>query len=110
MNLSDVWLRFAPDHPALAGHFPQQPIVPGVLLLDEALSAIERTAAQAKLALGGTHWHIAQVKFHRLVRPGEALRLDCTAQPSGAGVSCALRMELHAQQGLVVSASIERRA
>jgi 3-hydroxymyristoyl/3-hydroxydecanoyl-(acyl carrier protein) dehydratase len=110
MNLSGVRLLFAPDHPALAGHFPQRPIVPGVLLLDEALHAIEQAAAQELPALGGSHWHIAQVKFHRMVQPGESLRLDCTEQPPGVGVTRALRIELHSQQALVVSASIERRA
>jgi 3-hydroxyacyl-[acyl-carrier-protein] dehydratase len=110
MSPSGVWLRFAPDHPALAGHFPQQPIVPGVLLLDAALHAIEQAAAQELPALDGTHWHIAQVKFHRVVRPDESVRLDCTKQPPAAGASRALRIELHAQQALVLSASIERRA
>ena len=28
-------LRFAADHPALPGHFPGQPLVPGVLLLEQ---------------------------------------------------------------------------
>jgi len=110
MNPSGVWLCIAPDHPALAGHFPQQPIVPGVLLLDEVLHALEQAAPQELPALGGAHWHIVQVKFHRVVKPGESVRLDCSEQPPGAGVSRALRIELHAQQGLVVSASIERRA
>ena len=110
MNLSGVPLCFAPDHPALAGHFPQQPIVPGVLLLDAALHAIEQAAAHEPSVLGGTHWHIAQVKFHRVVRPGEALRLDCRELPAGAGTARALRIELHALQALVLSAAIERRA
>jgi len=34
-----------PDHPSLAGHFPECPIVPGVVLLDEVLSRLSRTPA-----------------------------------------------------------------
>ena len=29
------------DHPRLPGHFPGQPIVPGVVVLDHVLAAIE---------------------------------------------------------------------
>ena len=99
MTACTAWLRFASDHPALAGHFPQQPIVPGALLLDEALHAIELSSAAT-----GSHWHIANVKFHRPVRADEPLRLDCAPQPGGA-----LRLEIRAADALVLSASVERR-
>lgn len=89
------WLRIAPDHPALAGHFPNAPIVPGALLLDEALHSIDPTA---------TLWHIASVKFHRIVQPGESLRFESRPQANGE-----LRIEIYAAQALVMSASIERR-
>ena len=35
-------LRIAANHPSLPGHFPDQPIVPGVVLLDGVLQEAER--------------------------------------------------------------------
>lgn len=34
-------LRVGSDHPSLPGHFPGQPVVPGVLLLDCVIQAAE---------------------------------------------------------------------
>jgi 3-hydroxyacyl-[acyl-carrier-protein] dehydratase len=59
------------DHPALAGHFPGVPILPGVLLLDETLRALEQDES---LAL--THWRIGRAKFLKPVRPGETLLVE----------------------------------
>lgn len=56
------------DHPSFAGHFPGQPIVPGVVLLDTAQRLIETLDA---LQLTG----IAVAKFHSPARPGENLSL-----------------------------------
>jgi predicted LPLAT superfamily acyltransferase len=64
-------LRIADDHPAFAGHFPDNPIVPGVVLLDEALSAI---AAHFHVATAGAT--VLNAKFLSVVRPGEALELE----------------------------------
>lgn len=64
------------DHPALAGHFPGHPIVPGVVLLDEALLALAQAEGIQVQSL-----QIAVAKFLVPVRPGEALWLGhrCTA-------------------------------
>lgn len=59
------------EHPALAGHFPGTPILPGVLLLDEMLHVLEREGAGAACA-----WRIGSAKFLKPVRPGETLRLE----------------------------------
>ncbi|MCP1220332.1 AMP-binding protein [Acetobacter orientalis] len=53
-------LCVSPDHPCLPGHFPGQPVVPGVVVLEEGL-------AQAK----GAPTHILQVKFMQPVLPGQ---------------------------------------
>src|SRR5579863_6323567 len=66
-------------HPSLAGHFPGAPIVPGVVLLDETLRAIERSHARAP---GG--WTIGAAKFVKPVRPGEILTLEHEPLPNGS--------------------------
>jgi 3-hydroxyacyl-[acyl-carrier-protein] dehydratase len=71
-------LPIPPDHPAFAGHFPGTPIVPGVVLLDEALYAI--AAAEG---LAPVHCTLKEVKFRRLVRPGERVTLTFGAAGSG---------------------------
>ena len=63
-------------HPALPGHFPGRPVVPGVVLLDEVLSLV-------RLALGGEPACLTQVKFLRPVVPGEAV--DVAVEPAGQG-------------------------
>jgi 3-hydroxymyristoyl/3-hydroxydecanoyl-(acyl carrier protein) dehydratase len=103
MSARSALLHIATDHPALAGHFPDHPIVPGAVLLDETLHALEHTAPEGAPP-AGMHWHVASLKFHRIVHPGETLRLDCSPQPGGA-----LRVELRVAQALVMSASLEHR-
>lgn len=58
------------DHPALAGHFPGTPILPGVLLLDEMIRAVEAAGG-----CGAGCWRIGSAKFVKPVRPGETLTL-----------------------------------
>lgn len=69
------------DHPAYAGHFPGRPILPGVVLLDRAKSALES-------ASGLTITGIAMAKFLSPSLPGEALVLDYEA------TDAALRFEI----------------
>ena len=54
------------DHPALPGHFPGDPIVPGVVLLHEVLSALPQAM------------NIPWAKFHAPLMPGEefSIRID----------------------------------
>lgn len=63
-----VSLAVAPDHPAFAGHFPGTPIVPGVVLLDEALYAIGQSLGADLSAC-----RINTLKFLSPVGPGAPL-------------------------------------
>ena len=58
--------EIAPDHPSLPGHFPGRPVIPGVLLLERVLDAVEAGAAP----LGPLR--LPQVKFVQPLLPGEA--------------------------------------
>ena len=65
------------QHPAFNGHFPGAPLLPGVVLLDEMLRAVERDGR-------GTGWSIATAKFLQVVRPGETLTFEHELLANGA--------------------------
>jgi len=67
------------DHPAFAGHFPGNPIVPGVVLLDRAI-----LFAEAMLDRPGLAWQVGNAKFFSPVGPQEALTFSLSTKPSGA--------------------------
>jgi 3-hydroxyacyl-[acyl-carrier-protein] dehydratase len=69
--MGTVSLRISPQHPVFAGHFPGTPIVPGALLLDEAVRALAEARGQ-----GASPCEIAAAKFLSVVRPGEALSIE----------------------------------
>jgi 3-hydroxyacyl-[acyl-carrier-protein] dehydratase len=53
------------DHPSLPGHFPNAPIVPGVVLLDEVFSVL------AEWRKGCRVMFIRAVKFLAPLKPGQ---------------------------------------
>ncbi len=67
------------DHPALPGHFPGHPIVPGVVLLDHAIDAIG-SALNRPFAT----WKLSSAKFLSPAAPGETLDLAWDTAASGA--------------------------
>ena len=60
----------AADHPSLPGHFPGQPVVPGVVVLERVLEAIE--SGHGPLAA----LRLPQVKFAQPLLPGETARIE----------------------------------
>ena len=70
-------LTIAAEHPALDGHFPGVPVLPGVVLLDEMVRAVERER-------GAGRWRIGTAKFVRPVHAGETLTLGQERLPNGS--------------------------
>jgi 3-hydroxymyristoyl/3-hydroxydecanoyl-(acyl carrier protein) dehydratase len=81
---SDPDLVIAPDHPALPGHFPGNPLVPGVLILGHVLAALERRVGPVRLIA------IPQAKFLAPLAPGEPCTIAFPAlAPGEARFECA---------------------
>ncbi|NUZ05453.1 hypothetical protein [Piscinibacter koreensis] len=79
--LHTVEIDVAPDHPAFDGHFPDNPLLPGVVLLAEVLEAA--AAAPALAARIGSAPRIGQVKFLGAVGPGTRLAIRFADAPNG---------------------------
>lgn len=57
------------DHPALPGHFPGYPVVPGVVILSHVLAAVRAQPGLSHIV------GIRRLKFLRQVAPGQTLRI-----------------------------------
>jgi 3-hydroxymyristoyl/3-hydroxydecanoyl-(acyl carrier protein) dehydratase len=88
------------DHPAFAGHFPRFPVLPGAVLLDEVLQAIEN-----QRGIDLTQWRITSAKFLGLVRPGDALHLEHEVSKGGS-----IRFTVSAANRKVASGSLSNAA
>jgi 3-hydroxymyristoyl/3-hydroxydecanoyl-(acyl carrier protein) dehydratase len=93
------------DHPSLSGHFPGNPVIPGVVILEEVLEAIRQTEPVKISFLGAP-----SVKFHTPLRPEEEMTIRLEPfQSQGRRFICMTGTRLIAS-GLFTYQRVERSA
>jgi 3-hydroxyacyl-[acyl-carrier-protein] dehydratase len=70
---SEICRAIPADHPSLAGHFPEAPIVPGVVILDEVAAALAEWRRDCHLT------RICAAKFLLPLKPEQPFTISFTA-------------------------------
>jgi 3-hydroxyacyl-[acyl-carrier-protein] dehydratase len=81
--------RFDPAEPLFEGHFPDNPVLPGVILIEASAqtagvmlgSRLDRSPAVALLA------GVNSFKFVRPVKPGDAIEIETTLKLEALGMA-----------------------
>ena len=102
--LAEVRVSVPPTHPAFEGHFPGEPVFPGVALLGLVVSALrERLGQDLRLAA------IPSLRWRAVVRPGEVLDIRLTRLRQEDHVGFEVRSgETLVSHGTLVSARAAR--
>jgi len=69
--MAERYLVVPADHPVFPGHFPGNPIVPGVMLLDWVLREVARSLGKSPSAL-----RVREAKFFTPLAPPQRARLN----------------------------------
>lgn len=68
------------DEPWFAGHFPGTPVFPGVLIAEvfaQAAAIVFATAFPSEKGLPVYLTGLDNIRFRRMVKPGETMRVEC---------------------------------
>ena len=82
-------------HPALEGHFPGNPVVPGVILLEEVLTALKEWIPDSHV------YGFQSVKFLQPVKPDSCFTVDL--EQTNPGI---IKFKCHAEQLLLNTGTI----
>lgn len=96
------------NEPQFAGHFPEEPVMPGVLMLEAlaqvgAVAILSVEANKGKTAYFGS---MDKVKFRSKVLPGDRLKLTCEIVKQKGPVGVGKAVALNAEGKVAVSAEM----
>lgn len=96
------------NEPQFAGHFPGQPVMPGVLMIEAlaqvgavAILSVEENRGKAAF-FGG----INNAKFKQMVMPGDRLKLECEIIKSKGPIGVGKAVATNAEGKVAVSAEL----
>jgi 3-hydroxyacyl-[acyl-carrier-protein] dehydratase len=92
-------VSISPDHPALPGHFPGHPVVPGVLVMDEVIETLREQFGRDLVVTG-----LPSIKLSSPLLPGERLTIGIVPE----GVDTAV-FTCRVDQRIVAAGSIRYR-
>ena len=96
-------VSFVPDSPWFAGHFPDDPVLPGIAQIGMVYDAILKASGKDLRVTG-----LSRVKFKKLVRPGDILIVQATPAPTKQD-SYSFRITVEAQEVCVGIMKVNKR-
>lgn len=97
-NVSDAMYQttfhIAPSHPCLPGHFPDHPVVPGVLLLEQVANGLRAWRDQRMV-------RVREAKFLAPLQPDESVELRLMQ------ISGCVRFEMRRKDQLIARGIVE---
>ncbi len=80
------------DSPWFSGHFPGEPILPGVAILSMVFEAIAQQSKERgeRIRLAA----VKKIRFRRLIRPGERLEISASREKQGPPDSYSFRVSV----------------
>lgn len=85
-----------PGHPAMAGHFPGDPVVPGVVILSEVEDAVRSFVGEVTAIVS-----FPKVKFLAILRPKQRFRIELRQGDSSSFRFTVRRGETRIAEGTV---------
>ncbi|MEN8166500.1 MAG: hydroxymyristoyl-ACP dehydratase [Pseudomonadota bacterium] len=87
------------DHPCLEGHFPENPIVPGTIILEQVVKTLTERRPDVRAC------EIVSAKFLSPLKPGEPFSLRISQQAGAVQFECSRNDQLIASGRLTVVAN-----
>lgn len=87
--------RIAANHPCLPGHFPGHPVVPGVVVLEQVIAAVQQALPEREVT------GVRKMKFLRPLLPDQRCSIVLAAERSGR-----LRFECRQDDALLAEGNL----